>query len=123
MHPCYCCARSSFSCFLMWPYILSLRKRPFLLALHRWNVSHGGMSATQRQIFHTDDANQCLLNKCGSRGVPNANLFNFRFLLIDFGKVLCSSANELQQNSNACCRDDYIPQILTVLSEIHRIYI
>ena len=79
------------------------------------DVSRGGTSATQRQKFHTDDANQCLLNKSGSRGVPNVNLFNFRFLLIDFGKVLCSSANELQQNSNACSREDYIPQILTVL--------
>ena len=28
-------------------------------------------------------------------------------------KVLCSSANELQQNSNAS-REDYIPQILAV---------
>ena len=59
------------------------------------DVLRGGTSATQRQKFHTDDANQCLLNKSGSRGVPNVNLFNFRFLLIDFGKVLCSSANEL----------------------------
>ena len=33
-----------------------------------------------------------------------------------FGKVLCSSANELQQNSNASSREEYIPQILTVLS-------
>ena len=87
------------------------------------DVSRGGTSATQRQKFHTDDANQCLLNKSGSRGVPNVNFLNFRFLLIDFGKVLCSSANELQQNSNACCREDYIPQILTVLLEIHRVYI
>ena len=58
-----------------------------------------------------------------SRGVPNENLFNFRFLLIDFGKLLCSSVNELQQNSNACSREDYIPQILTVLLEIHRVHI
>ena len=58
-----------------------------------------------------------------SHGVPNENLFNFRFLLIDFGKLLCSSVNELQQNSNACSREDYIPQILTVLAEIHRLYI
>ena len=87
------------------------------------DVSRGGTSATQRQKFHTDDANQCLLNNSGSRGVPNVNLFNFRFLLIDFGKVLCSSVNELQQNSNACCREDYFPQILTVLLEIHGIYI
>ena len=51
---------------------------------------------TQRQKFHTDDINQCLNNKSGSHGVPNANLFNFTFLLVDFGKVLCSSVNELQ---------------------------
>ena len=35
-------------------------------------------------------------NISGSRGVPNANLFNFTSLLADFGKVLCSSANELK---------------------------
>ena len=55
--------------------------------------------------------------------VPNVNLFNFRFLLVDFGKVLRSSENELQHKSNACSREDYIPQILTVLLEIHRVYI
>ena len=49
--------------------------------------------------------------------------FYFTFLLVDFGKVLCSSANELQQNSNASSREDYIPLILTVLLEIHRVYI
>ena len=37
------------------------------------------------QKFHTDDVNQCLHNKSGSHGVPNANLFNFMFLLVDFG--------------------------------------
>ena len=58
-----------------------------------------------------------------SHGVPNANLFNFTFLLVDFGKVLCSSANELQQNSNASSRENYIPQKLNVLLEIHHIYI
>ena len=45
--------------------------------------------ATQRQKFHTDDANQCLHNKSGSHGVPNINLSNFACLLVDFGKVLC----------------------------------
>ena len=35
-------------------------------------------------------------------------------VMVDFGKVLCSSANELPQNSNASSRKDYIPQILTV---------
>ena len=59
------------------------------------DVSRGGTSATQRQKFHTDDVNQCLHNKSGSHGVPNANLFNFTFLLVDFGVMLCSFANEL----------------------------
>ena len=45
------------------------------------------------------------------------------FFLVNFGKVLCSSVNELQQNSNASSREDYAPQILTVLFEIHRVYI
>ena len=31
--------------------------------------------------------------------------------------------NELQQNSNASSRENYIPQMLTVLLEIHRVYI
>ena len=44
-------------------------------------------------------------------------------VMIDFGKVLCSSANELYQNSNASSTEDYIPQILAVLLEIHRTYI
>ena len=86
-------------------------------------VSRGGTSATQRQKFHTDDANQCLHNKSGSHGVPNINLSNFMCLLVDFGKVSCSSAKELQQNSNTSSREDYIPQILTVLLEILHIYI
>ena len=44
------------------------------------------------------------------------------FLLVDFGKVLCSSANKLQQNSNASSRKEHIPQILTVLLYIHPVY-
>ena len=62
------------------------------------DVSQGGMSATQRLKFHTDDVNQCLHNKSGSHGVPNANLFNFTFFLVNFGKVLCSSVNELHSH-------------------------
>ena len=50
-------------------------------------------------------------------------LSNFACLLVDFGEVLCSSANELQQDSNTSSREDYIPQILTVLLEILRVYI
>ena len=87
------------------------------------DVARGGTSATRQQKFHTDDANQCLHNKSSSHGVPNTNLSNFTCLLVNFGKVLCSSANELQQNSNASSREDYIPQILTVLLEILCIYI
>ena len=59
----------------------------------------------------------------GSHGVPNINLSIFTCLLVDFGKVLCSSTNELQQDSNASSREDYIPQMLTVLLEILRFYI
>ena len=58
-------------------------------------VSRGRTSATQRQKFHTDDVNQRLRNKSGSHAAPNINLSNFASLLDDFGKVLCSSANEL----------------------------
>ena len=87
------------------------------------DVSRGGMSVTQRQKFHTDDAYECSNNKSSSHGVPNTNLSNFTCLMVDFGKVLCSSTNELQQNSNASSREGYIPQILTVLLEILRIYI
>ena len=86
------------------------------------DVSPGGTSATQRHEFHTDDANQCLHNEFGSHGVPNINLSNFACLLVDFGEVLCSSANEPQQDSNASSREDYIPQVLTVLLEILRVY-
>ena len=78
-------------------------------------VSRGRTSATQRQKFHTDDVNQCLDDKSGSHAVPKANLFNFSFPLVDFGKVLCSFANELKQNANASSREEYIPQVLTVL--------
>ena len=87
------------------------------------DVSRGGTSATQWQKFHSDGAIQCLHNKSSSHGVPDTNLSSFTCLLVDFGKVLCSSANELQQNSNASSREDYILQILTVLLEILLVYI
>ena len=35
-------------------------------------------------------------------------------LLVDFGKVLCPSANALQLSSNASSREEYIPQIFTI---------
>ena len=51
--------------------------------------TRGGMSATQPQKFHAEDVNQCLHNTSGCHGVPNTNLSNFTFRLVDFGKVLC----------------------------------
>ena len=81
----------------------------FFLVLAAFGILQGGTSETQQQKFHTDDENQCLHNKSGSPWVPNSNLFNFTFLLVDFSKVLCSSANELQQNSNASSREEYTP--------------
>ena len=78
---------------------------------------------TQGQKFHTDDVNQCLHNKSGSHGVPNIILSNFTCLLVDFGKVLCSCANKLQQNSNASSREHYNPQTLAVLLDILYVFI
>ena len=88
-----------------WRGLYSPGKQAFLLDLQfaSGDVSRRGMSATQLQKFHTDDINQCLQNN--SHGDPNANMFNFTFPLVDFGKMLCSSANELQQNSNASSRE------------------
>ena len=74
---------------------IACEKSCFSMLLAAGDVSQGGTSATQRQKFHTDDINQCLHNKSGSHGVLNANLFNFTFVLVDFGKVWCSSAKEL----------------------------
>ena len=104
-------------------FCLACEKFRFSSLFTAGNVSLGGTSATQRQKFHTDDANQCLHNKSSSHGIPNINLSSFMCLLVGFGKVLCSSANELQQNSNTSSREGYIPQILTVLLEILRVYI
>ena len=104
----------------------SQRKQQTLLAPRRWRrfASRNRTSATQRQKFHTNDVNQCL-QKSGSHGVSNATLFNYTFLLVDFGKVLCSPANKLQQNSNASSREEYIPEILSVLlsSRLHLTFV
>ena len=75
-----------------------------------------------------DDANQCLHNKSGSHdshGVPNINLSNLRVFWTIFYFIFCSSANKLQQNSNASSGEVtvIIPQILTVLLGILHVYI
>ena len=76
-------------------FSFSLRKHPFLLALRRWDVSRGGTSVTQRQKIHTDDPNQCLQNSPVVMGFQIQIYSVFMCLLVDFGKVLCSSPNEL----------------------------
>ena len=78
---------------------------------------------TQRQKIHTDDANQCLQNSPVVMGFQIQVCSVFTCLLVDFGTMFCSSPNELQQNSNASAREEYIPQILIVLLEILRVYI
>ena len=47
--------------------------------------------------------------------VPNVNLFDFMSLLVDYGNVLCFTANKLQQNSNSFSKEEHVPGILTVL--------
>ena len=59
------------------------------------DVSPEGKTTHLGQKYHTDDVNQCLHDKSGSQGAPNVNLVNFMFLLVDYGKVLFSSANKL----------------------------
>ena len=68
----------------------------------RRNVCNSG------QKFHIDDINQCLHNKSGSQGIPNVNLFDFMFLVVDYGKVLWSFANELQETSDAFSIDRFV---------------
>ena len=73
------------------------------------------MSGPQQQKFHTDDVNQWLHKKSGSRGVLYVNLFTFVFLLLDYGQVLYFTVNELKQNSDAFLKEEYVPLILTDL--------
>ena len=87
----YTCGRDFAKISSLWVYEISwrgitssLRKQPFLLLLAAFDILQQGTSGTQQQKFHTDDENQCLHNKSGSPWVPNANLFNFTFLLVDF---------------------------------------
>ena len=72
-------------CISLW---IACKNSGFSLLLAAWDVLRGGMCATQRQKFHADDVNQCLHNKFSSHGVLNANMFNFMFLLVDFGSVV-----------------------------------
>ena len=69
----------------------------------------GVTSVLQQQEFHTDYVTQCLHNISSSHGVPNVNLFDFVFLLVDYSKVLCYSPNKLRQKSNAFSKEEYMP--------------
>ena len=47
-----------------------------------------------KHLWYLQSRPLCVSKSDGhGHGVPNANLFNFTILLVDFGKVLCSSAN------------------------------
>ena len=69
-------------------YLIACENIRFSSLFAAGDVSRGETSATQRQKFHTDEANHCLHNKSGSHGVPNINLSFFTCLMVDFGKVL-----------------------------------
>ena len=84
------------------------------LLLGARDVAPGETSARQQQEFLTDDLDQCLHNISGSREVLSVNLFDFLFILDDYGKVLCFSVNK--QNANVSSnKEEYIPRILTLL--------
>ena len=92
------------TCYLFYWEFFSLRKQPFLLALRRWG------RFAQRNIC--DSATEipywwCKSIISGSHRVPNPNLFNFTLLLVDFAKVLSSSAIKPQQNSNTSSREEF----------------
>ena len=75
------------------------------------DVSRGGTSATQRQKFHTDDANQCLQNKSASHGVPNITLFNFT----------CMSCGRFWKSVVLCCvmtRNKFYYKVETLIPNI-----
>ena len=78
--PQNCCFFFFSLCFSGSPYDHVVNRKPiawqksrFSMLLTAGDILQGKTSATQQQIFHTDDINQCLL-------------------LVDFGQVLCSSA-------------------------------
>ena len=40
------------------------------------------------------------------------------FILVNYGKILYFSANELHQNSNVSSKEEYIQRILTVFNRL-----
>lgn len=74
------------------------------LLLVAQGILPGAMFASQRQKLHSDDINQCL--QLCIRNLVAMEFQMFMFLLIDCGKVLCSSANKLQLNSNVSANEE-----------------
>ena len=87
------------------------------------DVSRGGTSATQRQKFRTDDAIQCYIINPVAMGFQTQIcpiLRVFWSILVKCCVHLPTSSSKTQMLSS---REDYILQILTVLSEILLVYI
>ena len=66
----------------------SLQMQPFLLAPCRLGCLSKRDDCASVTEIHTDDVNQCLHYLSGSHGVPNADLFDFMFLLVEFS-IFC----------------------------------
>ena len=91
------------------PWIRSLRKQTFRLVHRRWGTFR------EEERLRLSDRNSILMTYINVY-IINPVVMGFQMQicssLVDFGKVLCSSANEPQQNSIASCREEYIPQYL-----------
>ena len=83
------------------------------------DVSRGGTSATRRQKFHADDVNQCPVVMGFQMQI--CSIVRFSWSIFENCCVHLRMSSH-KQNSNASSREDYIPHILTVLLEIHRVY-
>ena len=91
------------------PCIRSLRKQTFRLVHCRWGTFR------EEERLRLSDRNPILMTYINVYIInPVVMVFQMQIcsILVDFGKVLCSSANVPQQNSIASCREEYIPQYL-----------
>ena len=83
---------------------VTCNSRRLSLLLVAQGILPGAMFAPLRQKLHSDDINQCL--QLCIRNLVAMGFQMFMFLLIDCGKVLCSSANKLQLNSNVSAKEE-----------------
>ena len=91
------------------PCIRSLRKQTFRLVHRRWGTfrEEEGLRLSDRNSILMTYINVYIINP-----VVMGFQMQISSILVDFGKVFCSSANEPQQNSIASCREEYISQYL-----------